>query len=642
MSHDWVAAQSRTMARWVSSKVSSTITDLVPQVADGLVLVELINRINAECGASPYVLTPVHPRPTFRLHRLENVADFLQFCRLELKINTATFSAENVVDGDTKLILGLIWTLFVFATARLMLSCNDAKSMAEIKSILLAWLNHVGRRRALPEIANFNADWSFQRLRRPDLVFACILDSYVPGTVDYDLFRQGKILANMRHLCRLAETDLAIPALATVEDFNVLVPDEKCVLFYVLQWYFLFEALDDAPLAADAPAPDQDALAPTCSSPRDAAALFLAAVLRAVKVRNKYETMALRLVNHINHAKTALARLDQRVADAHSAVDLAGELDRYCADPSGATSAATADPVAQLAARGNLECISAAVLALRANMAEYHQFRRHAKPALFYHDLPELEVLLKSVQVELKLAGVAGGYTPSKQLSLASICDRLALLDQLDRQIGSALGGYVEELRRSKLHSLPRLVDYLHDKVGVAAPGASASLKPFVDGIDMLMAFKDELDSFVTSLLQHHTTADLRAIIQSLESLDIPDTPTTPEQSGFHHFTDLVLAEKNTKNLTSSDLRDFLKRALGTAGTARLDMALLFRIIPTRRLLVRSESDTLMLYASDDSDDQSAVFEVAQRNLEQKLSGNYNILYDLDSFVTKMDNGFRV
>lgn len=644
---DWVSTQSRTMARWVSAKVNAPIANLVPEVADGLVLVALVNRITAETGVSPYVLTPVHPKPTFRLHRLENVADVLQFCRLELNINTASVSAENVVDGDTKLILGLIWTLFVFATAQLMLTCNDAKSVAEIKTILLAWLNHTCRRRALPHIANFNADWSFQRLRRPDLVLACILDSYVPGAVDYDRLLQGKLLANMDHLCRLAESDFGIAPLAAVEDFNVLVPDEKCVLFYVLQWYLFFEALE----------PALDTAGGLESLDQASVAQFLALVLRAVKGRNKYDTMALRLVNQVNHAKAVLARLESRMADAVY-LNLPAQLGHYCTDTmtekpadsseKSATEKSTSalekatEPLEQstepLAA--TFDGIFAAVLAVRTIMADYHRFRNDTVPPLFYHDLPELESLLKSVQVELKQSGVSA-YVPSKQLSLASVCDRLTLLDQLDSHMATGLSNYVNELRRSKLQSLASLVDVLHAQMGVATP-VSPSLKAFVDGIDMLMVFKAELDVYVDTLRQSHTTADLRAIILSLETLDIPDTPMTPEQSGFLHFADLVHAENNTKNLTSSDVRDFFKRVLGPAPLVPFDMSLLLRSIPTRRLLVRSESDNLMLYASDDSDDQSAVFEVAQRNLEQKLSGNYNILYDLDGFVTRMDNGFRL
>ena len=57
---------------------------------------------------------------------------------------------------------------------------------------------------------------------------------------------------------------------------------------------------------------------------------------------------------------------------------------------------------------------------------------------------------------------------------------------------------------------------------------------------------------------------------------------------------------------------------------------------------MRSESDNLMSYASDDSEDLGSVFEEAQRQLEHKLLGNYNILYDLDAFVTRMENGFKL
>lgn len=611
------------MARWVSSKVNAPITDMVTQMADGLVLVALVNCINVECGVSPYVLSPVHPKPAFRLHRLENVADVLQFCRLELKINTAAFSAENVVDGDTKLVLGLVWTLFVFATARAMLAANDSTSVAEIKEILLAWLNRVGRRRALPHIANFNADWSFQRLRRPDLVFACILDSYVPGAIEYEKLHDGKLLANMAQLCALAEAQYDIPPLAAPEDFNVLVPDEKCVLFYVLQWYLTFEKLALHPsdllqtlatLSLDTPS-------------HEMIAQFLALVLRAIKIRNKYDTLALRLVNHISHAKASLSRLEVRVAELGTA-RLSAHLDHYCA----------AADFSHQPAPDNSEDLFSAVAALRSNLTEYDRLRREIMPALFYRDFPELQALLKSIQVLLKQCGIVAGYSPSKQLSLPSIRDRLALLQQLDHQIAADLTNYVDELRGSKLRSLGQLVDLLHDKVNVAS-SPSPSLRAFVDSIDVLLQFKGVLDIFFDKLRQNHTTADLRVIILSLETLDIPNTPMTPEQSGFGLFCDLVEGEKNTKNLTASDVRDFIKRALGPASSL-FDTSLLLRIIPSRQLLPRSESDNLIFYASDDSEDQNAVFETMKKNLEQKLSGN--VLYDLGTFITKLDNGFVV
>ncbi|EEQ36792.1 hypothetical protein CLUG_00915 [Clavispora lusitaniae ATCC 42720] len=625
----WASAQERTMARWLSSKINTPIVDLVSAVGDGLVLVQLINCISAETGASSYILSPVHPRPTFRIHKLENVADVLQFCRLELKINTCNISAENIVDGDVKLILGMIWTLFVFATSQSMSMKNETSSVAEIKAILLKWLNNVCRRRALPVLSNFNSDWSFQRMRRPDLVFACILDTFLPGLVTYDDFPNGKMLANMELLCNVAETKLGIAPLAVPEDFNMLVPDEKCIIFYVLQWYLFFESADDATVVQDS---DNDAVP---ASPKDSILSFLSSLISAVKLRNRYETMSLRLVNHINNARSSLSRTEESLERCIASYNMSCELNQYCAELS------TSDWENELAGRGNSVHITNAISSIRNIMSQYEQFRLQVKPVLFHQDLPELKALFKSVQAELKKCGISSGYLPSKQLSLFSICDRLALLDQLDRQVGEKLQAYVEELRWTKLQKLGSLVSMLHSTLH-QQKSISEPLKAFVDSIDMLSSFKCELDVFGERIRQKHTTAELRAIIGSAESLDVPDTPVTPEQSAFEMFKALVAAEQNQRNLSGSDIRDFLKRIVPVGKFSSLDVSSLLQAIPTRRLLVRSESDNLMSYASDDSEDSGSVFEEAQRQLEHKLLGNYNILYDLDAFVTRMENGFKL
>lgn len=614
MPEAWVVSQHRTMARWISSKVETTVSDVTKDLCDGLVLVELVNCIAVESGASRFVLTPVYSKPNFHIQKVENVDDMLQYCRLVLQLNTCNISAENVVGGDLKLILGLIWTLFVFSSSRLISLQNDGRSIGEIKAILLAWLNNLGRRKALLEITNFNKDWSLQRERRVDLVFASILDVYIPDVIRYSEYVQGRKLANLHKLVGLA-CDLGIPDLAVAEDFNVLVPEEKCVIFYVLQWYTFFE-MSEAPET-------------TAEEKEHSISEFISEILDTVKVKHRYETRALRLVNQINTNACKLRGLQNEGTLLNR--DLPTQLDFYCAEVSGSS----ADISLQLTARGDFAQISESLVALKDILKRYEHFKVAVRPVFVYHDFPEVQALSKTIRNSLKHAGVPG-YQPIKMLGLDALASRLQLLTETEKELGEALLHVLDQIRTSRLSAIDTLLSSLEK--GLQSHAVPASTKKFVENIDWLVRTKNDLDYFHAVLRQNHTTSDLRALFESLETMEVPLTPETPGESGFFLFKHAVLQQSNRANLTYSDVRHFLKCMMHD----QRDLKDFLLLVPSRRLLPRSESDDFTGYSSEESDDSRSIFDDAQRKLEHKLSGNYNKLYDLGELVARLENGFLV
>lgn len=269
----WVEAQHRTMARWVAAKTEGPVPDLAADLADGLRLVALLNTVLKDHNQD-YALALVHRKPVLHVQKVENVNEVLEFCRIILHINLVGVSADAIVRGDTKAILGLIWSLFVYSSSRAM-ALLLLQSLGEIKGVLLEWLSKVCRRRALPKVTNFSKDWSLHAGGRPDLILTCLLEHYLHVKIP----EKGKKTDNLEHVMAVAHEHKVLP-LAMPEDFNVLVPDEKVVLFYVLEWYTVFE------------------LAQPQVSPM---ALFFVVVLDTVKLRNRYETRALHLLNHINN-----------------------------------------------------------------------------------------------------------------------------------------------------------------------------------------------------------------------------------------------------------------------------------------------------------------------------------------------------
>lgn len=622
------------MSRWVSSVVGETVLDFTTDLADGLILYKLVNCIAVEAGGCHH-LKPLYAKPTFKVQKVENVEDVLQYCRLVLKISMCGVSADNVVDGNLKLILGLIWTLFVVSTSCSISVQNETRSFSEIRAILLQWINGLGHRKALREIRNFDKDWSLQTDARPDLVFACILDFYIPNLVSYSEYSRGKKLANLVEVIDVAQSELGIPKLAEADDFNVLVPDEKCVILYVLQWYMFFEVLDVAGLETGEVETYSQVLPEKPAS--NHMARFVASLLECNRIRNKYDTRALRLTNQINNnlakLKTHLDHIEEYITPA----GMSKLLDQYCAN---------IDPaqllLLQVASRSGWPVLNACVSSLVDLLQKYQHFRLVLKPEYAYQDFPELQALYKSLNAELKELGVYCGYIPLKLLSLESIGSRLQMLLERDTEVAAKLTAEISALLESRLGSLDSLVESLKLSLETETKQHTPDVAQYIDNLDTLQGFKADICRAFDLIKGAHTTSDLRAILGTMDSVETVQTPPTPEDADFARFKATVQCQKNRTNLTFSDVRSFLKRNMPSEAFGATRVNDFVQLIPTRRLLNRSDSDNFSVsYASDDSDD-TPIFDQVLKTLEHKLLGNHNKLYDLEGLVSRIDDGFRV
>ncbi len=79
------------------------VVDLFTDVTDGVVLLKLLEIISGDKLGRPN-------RGRMRVHKVENlnkVLDFLKRKRIQLE----NIGAEDILDGNERLILGLIWTI---------------------------------------------------------------------------------------------------------------------------------------------------------------------------------------------------------------------------------------------------------------------------------------------------------------------------------------------------------------------------------------------------------------------------------------------------------------------------------------------------------------------------------------------------
>ncbi|KAL1764564.1 spectrin beta chain, non-erythrocytic 4 isoform X1, partial [Sigmodon hispidus] len=102
------AVQKKTFTKWVNShlaRVGCHIGDLYADLRDGFVLTRLLEVLSGE----------QLPRPTrgrMRIHSLENVDKALQFLK-EQRVHLENVGSHDIVDGNHRLTLGLVWTIIL-------------------------------------------------------------------------------------------------------------------------------------------------------------------------------------------------------------------------------------------------------------------------------------------------------------------------------------------------------------------------------------------------------------------------------------------------------------------------------------------------------------------------------------------------
>ncbi|ESN95570.1 hypothetical protein HELRODRAFT_86724 [Helobdella robusta] len=99
--------QKRTFTKWMNSRLvranKQPIQNFVEDLRDGIVLMQLLEiltgkNLNPERGSS-------------RVHQLNNVDHIIKFMEKHYNIKLVNISSDDVVDGNLKLILGLVWNI---------------------------------------------------------------------------------------------------------------------------------------------------------------------------------------------------------------------------------------------------------------------------------------------------------------------------------------------------------------------------------------------------------------------------------------------------------------------------------------------------------------------------------------------------
>ncbi|XP_052410438.1 filamin-C isoform X3 [Carassius gibelio] len=224
----WKKIQQNTFTRWCNEHLkclNKKINDLQKDLSDGLKLIGLLEVLSQKKMYRKY-----HARPNFRQMKLENVSVALEFLERE-HIKLVSIDSKAIVDGNLKLILGLIWTLILHYSISMPMwedeDDEDARKLTP-KQRLLGWIqNKVPQ---LP-INNFHRDW------RDGKALGALVDNCAPGLCpDWETWDPSQPVENAREAMQQADDWLGVPQVIAPEEIVDPNVDEHSVMTYLSQF----------------------------------------------------------------------------------------------------------------------------------------------------------------------------------------------------------------------------------------------------------------------------------------------------------------------------------------------------------------------------------------------------------------------
>ncbi|XP_072153552.1 microtubule-actin cross-linking factor 1 isoform X30 [Bemisia tabaci] len=220
------AIQKKTFTKWVNKhlkKANRHVNDLFVDLQDGLNLISLLE-----------VLTGEHlprERGQMRFHMLQNVQMALDFLRFK-KIKLVNIRAEDIVDGNPKLTLGLIWTIILhFQISDIVVG---AEPHVSAKEALLNWARHTTSRYPGVRVHDFTSSW------RDGLAFNAIIHRNRPDLVDWRGIRSRAVRERLETAFYTAEREYGVTRLLDPEDVDTHEIDEKSIITYISSLYDVF------------------------------------------------------------------------------------------------------------------------------------------------------------------------------------------------------------------------------------------------------------------------------------------------------------------------------------------------------------------------------------------------------------------
>ncbi|XP_046433422.1 dystrophin, isoforms A/C/F/G/H-like isoform X3 [Neodiprion fabricii] len=222
--------QKKTFAKWINSQLLKNhhepVSDLFVDLRDGNRLLSLLEVLTTKSYK--------RERGRMRVHHLNNVNKALQILE-QNNVKLVNISSNDIVDGNPKLTLGLVWSIILHWQVHYHLKdLMSELQQTNLEKTLLAWCRQNSQNYAGVDIKNFTTSWS------DGLAFNALLHKWKPHLFDFNNVSRKHPNARLDHAFKLAQEHLGIERLLDPEDVNTSVPDKKSIMMYVM---CLFQSL---------------------------------------------------------------------------------------------------------------------------------------------------------------------------------------------------------------------------------------------------------------------------------------------------------------------------------------------------------------------------------------------------------------
>ncbi|KAG9336798.1 hypothetical protein JZ751_003146 [Albula glossodonta] len=148
--------------------------------------------------------------------------------------------SHDIVDGNHRLILGLIWTIILrFQIQDIIVETGQAdhRETRSAKDALLLWCQMKTAGYPNVNITNFTTSW------KDGMAFNALIHKHRPDLVDYGNLQRSNPTHNLQHAFNVAEQKLGVTKLLDPEDVFTDNPDEKSIITYVVAFYHYFSKM---------------------------------------------------------------------------------------------------------------------------------------------------------------------------------------------------------------------------------------------------------------------------------------------------------------------------------------------------------------------------------------------------------------
>ncbi|CAL2049062.1 unnamed protein product, partial [Caenorhabditis brenneri] len=209
----WIDIQLHTFTNWINEQLQgNVIQDLTQDLSDGVNLIRLVEILQ---GRRYY--GKVYDQEPTEIQKLMNVQMALDALR-EDGVKTVNIGSHDIVDGNEKLILGLIWCL----VQRYQIAC---KTKIPPKKLVMAWIQS-----ALPELklTNFRTNWN------DGIALSALLEYCQPGLCpEWRNLDPSAARDNCHRAILLAERYLEVPGIISSDHLSSPHLDELSCLTYL-------------------------------------------------------------------------------------------------------------------------------------------------------------------------------------------------------------------------------------------------------------------------------------------------------------------------------------------------------------------------------------------------------------------------